>query len=472
MGGVTESDGGWVPRLEKRGGKPVYQAIADAIADDIRDGILAPGVKLPPLRVLAEVLGLDFTTVSRAYNEAGQRGLVIGKVGQGTFVLVAAPSFQPRAEAAPPAFIDMSMNAPPLPADPRLRARMRQEMAEAVQGFSDRRLRLYGDNAGSEEDRAAGLRWLGRRLPGVTAERLLLCPGAQGALLALLTSLVRPGDTVLAEELTYPGLKAAAAQLGLHVIGVDMDGQGMLPDAFRAACERHAPKALYSNPTLHNPTTTTLPVERRVEIVEIARRHGVAIIEDDAYGMLSEDGPPPLAAIGPDMVFHVAGLAKCLSPALRIAYLVVPDRRQVQRLAGAVRATMMAASPIGAAIATRWIESGLALDILAGIRAETRLRRRAAADILPAGSYEAGAEAFHLWLRLPDDWSRAEFVGQLRGRGVSAAAGDAFAAAPMVVPEAVRLCLGVPADEAETRGVLTLVADLLDQPPAMAASVV
>lgn len=466
-----ESDGGWVPRLEKRGGKPVYQAIADAIADDIRDGILAPGVKLPPLRALAEVLGLDFTTVSRAYGEAGQRGLVIGRVGQGTFVQAAAAAAS-RPAALPPAFVDMAMNAPPLPGDPQLRSRMQREMAEAVQGLSDRRLRLYGDNAGSEEDRAAGLRWLSRRLPGLSTERLLVCPGAQGALLALLVSLARPGDTILAEELTYPGLKAAAAQLGIHIAGVGMDGQGMRPDSFREACDRHAPKALYCNPTLHNPTTTTLSAERRVEIVETARRHGVAIIEDDAYGMLPEDGPPPLAAIGPDVVFHVAGLAKCLSPALRIAYLAVPDRRHSLRLAAAVRATMMAASPLGAAAATRWIESGLALDILAGIRGETRLRRRAAADILPAGSYEAGPDSFHLWLRLPEEWTRAEFVGQLRARGLSAAAGDAFALSASAVPEAVRLCLGVPSDEAETRDLLTRVADLLDQPPVLAASVV
>lgn len=469
MRGVMDAESGWLPKVEK-GGKPVYQAIADAIAEDIRDGALAPGAKLPPLRTLAERLGLDFTTVSRAYGEAQRRGLVVGKVGQGTFVQAPQAS-RPRSEALPSAFTDMAMNAPPLPDNPALLARMRQEMSGMVLDFSDRRLMGYGENAGAEEDRAAGVRWLSGRIPGLTADRLVVVPGAQGALLALITSLAAPGDTILTEELTYPGMKALAGHLGIHLAGVPMDGDGLLPDAFRAACERHAPKALYTNPTLHNPTTATLAADRRAEIVEIARRHGIVIIEDDAYGMLPENGPPSLAALGPDVVYHVAGLAKCVSPSLRIGFLVAPDRRHAMRMIGALRATSLAASPVAAAMATRWINSGLAGEVLAGIRAEARRRQRAAAEVLPKGSFVTAPDAFHLWLALPEDWSRAEFAGHLRARRLLVAASDAFAVT-QAAPEAVRLCLGSLTDETEVRGVLAAVADLLDQPPTMALSVV
>ena len=464
-----DTERGWAPKLEKVG-KPVYQAIADAIAADIRDGALPHGAKLPPLRVLAERLGLDFTTVSRAYNEAQRRGLVVGKVGQGTFVQ-ARPASRPSVGAPASAFIDMTMNTQPLPADPRLLEGMRRDMSDLAPSFTDRRLLGYGDNAGAEEDRAAGVAWLASRLPGLSPDRLIVCPGAQGALLALVTSLAQPGDTILAEELTYPGMKSLAAHLGIRLAGVAMDASGLLPDSFRAACEHHAPKALYCTPTLHNPTTATLTAERRAEIVDIARRHGVAVIEDDAYGMLPEDAPPPLAATGPDVVYHIAGLAKCLSPALRIAFLVAPDRRQAARLTGAVRATTLAASPLAAAMATRWITSGTAGKVLEGIRAEARRRQLAAAEILPPGSFAGAPEAFHLWLPLPEDWGRADFTGQLRARRLLVAASDAFSVAP-TAPEAVRLCLGALSDEAETRSVLAQVADLLDQPPAMAPSVV
>lgn len=464
-----DADSLWVPKLEK-GGKPAYQAIADAIADDIRGGALSPGAKLPPLRTLAEVLGLDFTTVSRAYGEARRRGLVVGKVGQGTFV-EAPRANPPRRETAAPALIDMSMNAPPLPDTPGLRERLRQDMAEAAQAFPDRPWHGYGDTAGSQDDRAAGLAWLAGRLPDLSLDRLIVCPGAQGALLALLTTLLRPGDTMVSEELTYPGVKSLAAHLGLTLAGIAMDAEGMRPEAFRAACEQHRPKALYCNPTLHNPSTATLTAQRRAEIVAIARQHGVVIIEDDAYGMLPEDGPPPLAAFAPDLVYHIAGLAKCLSPALRVAFLVTPGQRQTLRMIGAQRATMMAASPLGAAIATRWIGSGLAGDILTAIRAEARLRQRIAAEILPAQFFVGAPEAFHLWLQLPEGWTRSEFAGQLRAQGLLVATSDAFTVGA-TAPEALRLCLGTLTDVAQTRRVLAQLADLMAQPPGMALSIV
>ena len=125
------------------------------------------------------------------------------------------------------------------------------------------------------------------RLPDVTAERIAICPGTQGALVAALTLLVRRGDTVCVEALAYPGFLALAAHLGIHLQPVAMDDDGLLPDSFEAACKAHRPKALYCTPTFHNPTTATIPLARRKRLIEIARRHDVAIIEDDAYGALA-----------------------------------------------------------------------------------------------------------------------------------------------------------------------------------------
>lgn len=466
---VMEHEMGWAPKLDKAG-KPVYLAIADSIAEDIRAGILSAGTKLPPLRVLAERLGLDFTTISRAYNEAGKRGLVIGRVGQGTFVR--APT-EPRPQVidAVPAIIDMTMNAPPMPENPQLLERMRRDMADMALETSPRRFLGYGDNAGSEEDRAAGAFWLRHRLPDLAPESVIICPGAQGAMLALFSSLARPGDTILTESLTYPGMKALAAHLGLKLEGIAMDAQGLLPDAFKTACQQHAPKALYCNPTLQNPTTITLSAERRAEIVSIARQFGVAIVEDDSYGMLAENGPPPVAAFGPDITYHIAGLAKCVAPALRIAYLIAPDRRQSVRMIAALRATMLTASPISASLAARWINTGTATAALNGIRAEARARQQIAREILPASSFTSAPDAFHLWLRLPNDWSQAEFSGYLRAQRLAVAGSNAFAVT-QTPPEALRICLGTLADRDETRRVLGLLADLLEQSPAWAQSVV
>ncbi|MDK1386912.1 PLP-dependent aminotransferase family protein [Sinorhizobium sp. 8-89] len=451
----------WVPTLSKADG-PLYLAIADALAADIAAGGLKEGTRLPPQRALASALGIDFTTVGRAYNEARARGLIEGRVGQGTYVRAR------RRNADRPSgggLVDMSMNLPPLFDDPELVARMWGgiDALEREQGLD--LLMRYQAIGGALPDRAAGAAWLRPRLGEVAAERVLVCPGAQGALLATVSMLAARGDVICAEALTYPGLRSLAAHLGIGLAGVAMDEHGLLPEAFEAACVKHRPKALYCNPTLHNPTTATLPLDRREAVVAIARRHGVAIVEDDAYGALPTQPVPPLAALAPELVYHVAGLAKCLSPALRVAYLIVPDAVSSVRLEGAIRATAGMASPLSAAIATRWIEAGTADAVLHAIRAETGRRQQIATGILSADRVVTDPEAFHLWLRLPSAWTRGAFGDRLRTAGISIVASDAFAlAAP---PEAVRLGLGAAETSVELERSLAVIADLLAQSPAV-----
>lgn len=457
----------WLPSVDRVDG-PLYAAIADAIGADIRAGRLNPGDRLPPQRALAAALGIDFTTVSRAYAEAGRRHLVEGRVGQGTYVRGdRAATALPGAEAG---FVDMSMNLPPRFDAPALVRRLGDDVVRVqAEGGLDLLMR-YQEPGSTARDRAAGAAWLAPRLGPVPEGRVLVCPGAQGALAAVLGLVAGPGGTVCAEPLTYPGLRALAAHLRLRLVAVAADAQGLLPDAFEAACREQAPKALYINPTLHNPTTVTLPPDRRHALVAIARRHGVAIVEDDAYGALPVQTHPPLAALAPDVVHHVAGIAKCLAPALRIAYLVVPDTRTATRAAGALRATAAMASPLTAAIATRWIEGGTAAEVLAEIRRETRARQALAALVLPADLATADPDGFHLWLRLPAPWTRGEFAMRLRATGIGVVASDAFAL--QSPPEAVRLALGAPESRAALRQGLETTADLLADGPALSATVV
>jgi Transcriptional regulators containing a DNA-binding HTH domain and an aminotransferase domain (MocR family) and their eukaryotic orthologs len=458
----------WLPELDAKD-KPVYLAIADTIADDIRDGRLAPGQRLPPQRALAEQLGLDLTTVTRAYSEARRRGLLDARVGQGTFVRM--PTLTERTDDVGNAFIDMTMNQPPLPHSPELLERVRQSMVQAVSQTDARSILRYPEIGGSLKGRSAGAQWLAQRLPDVAADRIVICPGTQSALLTLLSMLARSGDIVCAEALSYPGFKAIARQFGLRVVGVAMDDQGLDPDALRAAVVEHAPKAIYCTPTLHNPTTATMPLKRRQEIAAIAREHRVPIIEDDIYGVLPTTSDPPIATFAPDVTFYVGGLAKSVSPGLRIAYVAAPDARQAMRLLGAQRATALAMPPMLAALATQWIKDGTAGLLLDAIRTEATARQGLALDALPPGTFAAHPEGFHLWLLLPPPWTRGEFATHLRTRGVAAVVSDTFSVAGPV-PEALRICLGAASSRAETGRLLDILANALDQGPALAGVVV
>ncbi len=456
----------WMPAIRKGRG-PLYVAVADAIGAAIASGELRDNARLPPLRTLASMLGVDYTTISRAYAEAARRGHVEGRVGQGTFVRrTRQPPTSPYASV--PA--DLGMNIPPRFDDPNLAARMWRGVAGLEESGGLDLLLRYQPPGGIAADRASGLRWLSRRLPSVSFERVVVCPGAQGAMLAVASVLTASGDTVFAEALTYPGFRALAAQLRLRVRGIPMDDEGLDPDAFEAACQREKPKLLYCTPTLHNPTTATMSLRRRQAVVEVARRHGVPIIEDDAYGPLPTTALPPLAALAPELTYYVGGLAKTLAPALRIAYLVTPDMRGAARVTGAIRATATMASPLAAAIATRWIDDGTADAVLAAIRAETHARQAIAAAILPASVIRTDADAFHLWLTLEAPWTRGEFASRLRSVGLGVVPGDAFAVTEP--PEAVRLGLGAAATRASLTQGLRIIADLLEQSPAMSSIIV
>ncbi|GES46667.1 GntR family transcriptional regulator [Rhizobium dioscoreae] len=462
----------WHPDLS-RSSSPRYIAIADLIEMDLRSGVLAAGDRLPPQRALAKRLSIDFTTVARGYVEAQKRGLVDSHVGRGTFVtgrqererrsFALDAASDPRRASA----IDFSMNLPPEPSDPDLLARMQEGMsAVAVDLIPLLRYQGFGGLAVNKE--AAAI-WLSRRGLTPTQERIFITPGAHPALLAIFGLLAKPGETVLSENITYPGMRSIAAQLRLNLSGLAMDEEGVLPEAFEDSCERLRPKALYLNPTLQNPTTLTIPQARREAIAAIARKYRVPIIEDDAYGFIPLDAPAPMAAIAPDLTWHIGGLAKCIGAGLRLAFVVAPDTRSIWPFVSAMRSNNVMASPLNMALATRWIEDGTADGILRFIRTEAAARQEMVADTLPSGSYRADPISFNIWLPLGNGWTRATFGSHMRNAGIGVVASDAFTV-DGVAPEAVRVCLGGPIGREALKGALSFMAHALQGPPELAAS--
>ncbi|MFC7051141.1 PLP-dependent aminotransferase family protein [Hansschlegelia quercus] len=454
----------WSPDLSLSD-KPRYLAIADLIAADIRSGRLAVGDRLPPQRALAKRIRVDFTTVARGYVEAQKRGLIASRVGQGTFVAGAPKTTSLRASARLSA--DLSMNLPPEPSDPELLDLMRAGVTEVSRDIVAR-LRYQGFG-GSPADKDAASAWLGRRALVPTQDRVFVTPGAHAALLGIVGILAKPGDVVLCERVTYPGIRAIAAQLGVRLIGLEMDADGVTPDALGEACERFRPKAVYLNPTLQNPTTLTISEPRRAALAAVARAYELPIVEDDAYGFIPTRKISPFAAIAPDLTWHVAGLAKCIGAGLRAAYMVAPSARAAWPFVAALRAANVMASPLTVSLATVWIEDGTADAILRFIRAETAARQKLAAEILPRGSFVSDPLSFNLWINLPAPWTRSSFVGHMRETGIGVVASDVFTVdgAPA---EAVRVCIGGPSTRTEIAGALDFIGHALEEPPELTSS--
>lgn len=446
----------WLPTISEGSG-PIYRRIADALTNDITNGRLKRGQQLPTHRALAQALRLDLTTVTRAYGEARRRGLLDARVGQGTFV--SETTTRATADLPHPVKIDLSMNVPPQPIEANLDIRIAQGLASIQKEAGFSAFLNYQRPGGSDGDRNTAANWLRVRVPKAQADRLIIYPGTQSAIFNVLLSLTSRGDVVLTEALTYPGVRAVAERLGIRLVGVIMDEQGILPEALGSACWQHKPKAVYLVPTMHNPTTVTLSPSRRKAIAEIIRKAGVILIEDDPYGAL-DPSVSPIANLIPDKTYLAVSLSKCIAPALRISFLLTPDVAAEQMLRNNLQATPQMASPFMVALVMNWLRSGVADQIVTAIRNEAIGRQQLTAKILKGQSFAAYPAGHHIWLSLPRHWSKGDFIAHVLRNGLAVVGSEAFAV-DQAGPQAVRVSLGAARNRTELSTALYLLAALL-----------
>ncbi|HHV5596949.1 TPA: PLP-dependent aminotransferase family protein [Klebsiella pneumoniae] len=428
----------WKTHQQQHTARPAYLLIADIIADGINSGEFQPRDRLPPLRDLAALLAINYTTATRGYAEARRRGLIDSRPGMGSFIRGKVPSVPLNGGSS----YEMTMNSPIEPGEELAQA----IAAGAINLFTQKNilaLLRYQDFGGLADDKAMAKVWLEKQLPPVSIDEILVTPGIHSALVGLLTLLCRHGGSVCVSDLIYPGLKAIASQLNITLQSLPCDEDGPLPRAFEHQCQTGNIRALYVNPTIQNPTTLTLPLRRREALADVALRYSIPVIEDEAYAALATQHIASFSELIPELTWYLTGMSKCFGPGLRTAFVKGPGKRNTQLLAGALRALNVMASPLTNALAAQWIQEGTADQVLQSVRAESTIRQKIAANILKEFSYRATPEGFHLWLLLPRhfNWNPAEMAVQLRDLGVSAVSSAAFCT-DNNPPDAIRICLG------------------------------
>lgn len=417
-----------------------YKRLTSVLVERIQDGSIKSGIKLPPHRSLADALGVTVGTVSRVYGELGRLGLVVARVGDGTFVRQRGlerkrdDGFRNSVDE-PQQYYDMSRNLHIPGPETTFLSETLNELAcdpETLQ-----RLSLYAPEAGSPNHREAGALWLTQAGFAPAAEQMICVNGVQHGLMCTLLGLLRSGDTLAAEQFTYPGLITAARLLGIRLLGVEMDGEGLVPESVDELCRTHRVSALYCTPTIQNPTNAVMSVERREAIARVARAHNLLVIEDDAHGVLMTDRPPPLSAFAPERSVLISGLSKAVSAGLRVGYLHAPVSL-VSRLSTAVRTTSWMATPLAFELATRWINQGIAQTLLSRQVAEI-VRRKKLVEALMAGlHFKDHPESPHFWIEVPEPWRAAEIESELRQKRYLISIADAFTLGRHPEPQFVR----------------------------------
>jgi len=417
-----------------------YAKLADAVEAEIASGVLKPGDRLPPQRTFAYERKIAASTASRVYTELLRRGLVVGEVGRGTFISgearrgVAASS-EPRG-----ARIDLEFNYPMLPAQSAL-------IAKSLEGLNrpealDIALR-QATSAGTQAQRKTAADYLTRQNKdwSPASEQMVFTANGRQCIAAALAAVVPTGGRCGVEALTYPFIKGIAARLGVTLVPLAMDEQGVRPDAVQKAHREAHLSALYIQPVIQNPLGMTMPPARRADLLRVVEKLDLTVIEDMVYGFL--DDVPPLAALAPDRCMVLDSLSKKVAPGLSLGFVVPPPRLR-ENVMASVRSGGWTASGFAFAATQLLMADGTAAELARLKRLDAQQRQKIAVACLAGLEIQSNPKSYHLWLTLPSHWRSQTFVAAAARRDIALTPSTTFAASPGHAPNAVRLALAAP----------------------------
>lgn len=441
---------------------PIYQQITDFLKGEITSGALPPGARLPSSRQLAADCGVSRITILNVYNELTSLGLIQSSQGDGTYVAPPLPDILDlqgaHGQAARPAWQERLLRSGPRGAaqqfDQLKAVSARPGLISFAEGNTDSSLFPlgdfrralnkvlkengsaalgYGDSAGYASLRTTIARYLsGQGIPA-HPDQILVTAGSQQAISLVLGLLLQPGDAILAESPTHMTFIDLCQVSGLRILPVPVDEQGMKVEEAEALIKNARPRLIYTIPNFQNPSGACLSLSRRRQLIKLAVRYDIPILEDDFVGELRYKGVslPALKALDPGgYVIHVSTFSKMLMPSLRVGSLVA-EGVLYERLLDARHAYDVTGSNLIQRALHAYLNVGRYQDCLR--RGRKHFARRmdamhAALDnYMPSGvAWSHPQGGLFIWLTLPQPLdSRALLPEAIRG-GVIYAPGDLF----------------------------------------------
>lgn len=429
---------------------PLHERLADAVEQLIAAGRYDRGDRLPTHREIARSANVAIGTVTKAIDLLERRGVVRGETGRGTFVSLPVDRDDE--------LVDLNFNAP-LPVVDEASFRLASTLAAARLGSIPNG--GYPEPGGGRSQRQALAAWLAETRLEVDPDDLLICVGGQHAIHLAMADLRDTTELIATEAATFSGAIAAARSLGLSLVPVEHDDQGMIPTDLNRVLKQTGCKAVYLTPVCQNPFGFEMNAGRRQDILEVCRGNGAYIIEDDIYSIYSQSKAKTFYETDPNRVYYINGLSKCLTPLTRVGVLVPPRERRA-RLAARIRAEIWGASPLDVEVARALIEAGVHLKARATLVAEAKQRIALARRLLGLKEVPMPEGAPHIWLAMPTA-DAEKLARRALEHGVRVTPPDATA----VVNEksgGVRLCLMAPPRRASLERALGILSDLSQNP--------
>lgn len=448
----------WKPNFSEAKG-PLYKAIAKKLEDDIKNGSLTPGTRLPPQRELADFLDLNLSTISRAFKLCEQKGLICATVGNGTFVAsdaAANPFLLPEEGVA--GIIDMGPLFPETTLTDEIVSQLKKMIVEPDFG----KLFQYGRPGGTQWQKETGAKLLRKTGYEVNPENLVLASGGQNAIAAILAGLFQPGDRIGTDEVTFPGLKTAANMLGIRLIPIQQENSEITEAGLHYACKNENIKGIYVIPDYHNPTTHTMSKATRKMIAAVAKKEHLIVIEDAIHSLLLEKPLAPIASYAPEQVLYISSLSKVASPGLRVAYIAVPAQYR-KKLTEALYNLNISIAPMMAELVSRMIISGAMDKLIEGHRAQNRLRNSIVDRYLNGYKVMGDPDCIIRWLILPESFTGESFEAKAYQSGVQVYGAERFVVGNTKTTSAVRLAITAPENLSKLEEAIQIIKGILDK---------
>jgi DNA-binding transcriptional MocR family regulator len=445
----------------KNSDSPIYAQIVERFRSAIGSGQLSDNMQLPTNRELASLLKIDRSTVSRAYVELERLGLVESHVGRGTFVrlnsantgtMSAADSntmmwSEKFSRASQTAFGLISRQPAQLQLDgvisfaggiPTEEFFPQQEfeniVERVIQSKRSHEMFAYSPAEGHIGLRAEVLKYLAAQGIAARDSELLIVSGSQQGIDVVINTLIDPGDVVLIEEPTYFWALCNFSASQARLIPVPVDEDGLQVDVLETLLSRHRAKLLYLMPTFQNPTGSTLSLQRRKSLLELAKRYQLPVLEDNFVGDLRYEGEPlpSLRALDTkgDTIIHQATFSKALCPGLRLGWLVAPPE-VTARLSLAKRASDLSTNTMAQAVMAEYLRGGSYVQHLEMVRRAYKARRDAMTSALDKFvgtrvSWSNPQGGLFIWAKLPSGCSARELLLHAEREGVTFSPGEMF----------------------------------------------
>ena len=421
--------------------RPFYLSIAQALENDIINGFLAPGTKLPPQRELADFLDVNFTTITRSYKICELKGLIYAITGSGTFISPnAARSITISTDKFSGTCIELGFVA----SFEQTNSMILKTTKKVFEKRYLEQLFNYNDPTGMPHQKMAGLNWMESFGIHSDMDHMAIVSGAQNALAITLCALFEPGNRIAVDSYTYSNFIELSKMFHIQLIPIPGDENGMLPDELENQCRLTDIHGIFLMPSCSNPTTIMISDKRKKELASVIKKYNLIVIEDDTYSFLTSgvisDYKGPIFKLLPEHTVYIFSTSKSICSGLRVAYIVFNEKFK-EKILKAIFNINVKTSSLDVEIITELILSGKANEIVA----EKKRISLSANDIFMESfpKYESHGHPFSFfkWLPISGTSNAQELEANLLKKGIRIFHSDRFLSGSNITSKFLRISL-------------------------------